>query len=270
MSATVSIERITAKEAEGYLINQVDEQRKMRDTYTDRLVRDMAQDRWLLSPDAIVFVKGMLANGQHRLKAVVVSGNAQDFIVLRTDDQRIFGIMDRGIGRTLGDLIASWGYKNANASAACVFRACSYSTGARCGRHGGSYYPSIGDLITYAKKHIVNIDEWTVKACSLYNVHRLLAPSMPVTLCHIGDLAGHAVEADKWLSALYTGEPTKNSAFDFRGRLIEDMSSKLKMPGSMRWAYMIKSFNAFVKGERIKKFTLKEDEAYPSIIGTEK
>lgn len=66
--------------------------------------RAMEQDLWALSPDAIVVEKGMLRNGQHRLRAVIASGRTLPFM-LAVNCGVPFDVIDNGKNRTAGDIL---------------------------------------------------------------------------------------------------------------------------------------------------------------------
>lgn len=73
--------RITPKLAQKFL-NENTNNRGLRAGIVEKYARDMAEDRWTTCIDPIAFYEdGTLANGQHRLWAIVESGKSQQFIV---------------------------------------------------------------------------------------------------------------------------------------------------------------------------------------------
>lgn len=77
-------------------------QRPANKDHVRRLAADMTDGRFGLSPDPVVVLKnGNLANGQHRLMAVVQSGTTQALMVSSGWDEDVYPIMDAGLRRTL-------------------------------------------------------------------------------------------------------------------------------------------------------------------------
>jgi hypothetical protein len=96
-----TIEIITPEVAVTYL-NQIHRnQRRVSQHRVDALAEDMTTGNWFDSNDGIAFDEnGFLINGQHRLLAIVKSGIAQQFIVIRNLSEKAFFTMDRGVKRT--------------------------------------------------------------------------------------------------------------------------------------------------------------------------
>ena len=79
----IAIETITAKQAESWL-DQNKSNRRLRDGVVEKYADDMRNGRWTNCPEPISFYDdGDLADGQHRLWAIVESGAAQCFPVAR-------------------------------------------------------------------------------------------------------------------------------------------------------------------------------------------
>lgn len=115
-NATVEIMDVSPEIASEWLSDMWDGQRMVRKTHIERLVSDMQSGRFSLSPDAILRVNGKLANGQHRLRAVMKSGKSQPFLVMTSDDAELYKVIDAGIKRTVADGLV--GVLHGNESAA--------------------------------------------------------------------------------------------------------------------------------------------------------
>lgn len=79
------------------------------------LSREMTKGNWRYNPaDAIVFdTERVLANGQHRLEAVVDAEIPQDFLVVTGAETGAQDVMDQQKRRTTGEQLALSGYENA-------------------------------------------------------------------------------------------------------------------------------------------------------------
>lgn len=103
-------ENITPKKATDYLNNNPSN-RKLRPGVAEKYASDMVAGNWLPNPQPIMFYEdGELADGQHRLFAVVESGKTIAFYVIRDVPKNIALNIDTGLARTLADnaRIAGW------------------------------------------------------------------------------------------------------------------------------------------------------------------
>lgn len=100
--------RVTAEDFDPKRAEQVLEKnttnRKLRDGVAEAYGLDMEAGRWTTCPDPICFYDdGALADGQHRMEAIVLSGTTQRFIVVY-DLPREAGLnIDRGVPRNIVD-----------------------------------------------------------------------------------------------------------------------------------------------------------------------
>lgn len=99
----ITVETITPKVAEAW-INANKSNRRLRDGIVEKYADDMKHDRWTTCPEPISFYDdGDLADGQHRLFAIIESGTEQTFPVAR-GLKRSDGLnINTGFGRTLVD-----------------------------------------------------------------------------------------------------------------------------------------------------------------------
>jgi hypothetical protein len=103
IKATTEIMQVTPEMAENWLRNKLEIQRNIRTAHVERLASDMRAGRFALSPDAILLVNGKLANGQHRLTAVMQQDKPQPFIVMQSNDNGLYKVIDAGLRRTVAD-----------------------------------------------------------------------------------------------------------------------------------------------------------------------
>lgn len=97
------VERVTPQKAEAWL-NQNKSNRKLREGVVERYAEDMKNGRWTRCTAAIAFYKdGDVADGQHRLWAIVESGCPQSMIVVRDLDREDGLNIDTGLSRDIID-----------------------------------------------------------------------------------------------------------------------------------------------------------------------
>lgn len=117
----VNIENITPQLAKLWLEKNTSNRPISENTVTF-YANEMSRGRWHETNQGIGFFKdGTLADGQHRLNAVIVSGMTVKMQVTRGMDQGAMTGIDGGKKRTAADhLHIHYGISNANAFAACA------------------------------------------------------------------------------------------------------------------------------------------------------
>jgi hypothetical protein len=236
--------------------------RSLRRYHVDALAADMAAGRWHVSPDAIAFdTAGRLVNGQHRLSAIVKSGQAVDMLVMRNVAPGSYVVTDDGLKRTLGDQLRHLGHVNVNALAAVVALVSNWEVNG---------YPTQGGT---------SLDRAITKQML---IDRFLADpdgfsAATATGCRIGHNVG--LSNSWWGTAMYVwtnvdsedaacwaemlvsstgpdGAPlaSQHPAVVLRDAIYRDIvqnRATLKHNRTMAIAYMVKAWNAFRAGEQI-------------------
>jgi len=97
------VETVTPKKAELYL-NKNSINRPLREGRVEKYSADMASGTWTACTAPIVFYEnGDIADGQHRLYAIVESGQAQEFMVVRNFPRDAALNIDTGLPRSFTD-----------------------------------------------------------------------------------------------------------------------------------------------------------------------
>jgi hypothetical protein len=97
------MEKVTPTKAEGWL-NKNKSNRKLRDGVVERYAEDMRNGQWTTCPVPICFYNdGDVADGQHRLWAIVESGCPQTFPVARGLTRADGLNIDTGLNRSIVD-----------------------------------------------------------------------------------------------------------------------------------------------------------------------
>lgn len=139
---SVKIVDVTPKMAERWLYEKNTKNRKMYENVVNRYALDMKRGNWALNHQGISFCEdGSLLDGQHRLKAIVISGKTITLMVTRNipisygkNGSTIFtrDTIDESRMRTAGDkLTLSYGIKEGNLTSsilASVIRICTGNT----------------------------------------------------------------------------------------------------------------------------------------------
>lgn len=93
--------------------------RPIKESHVAFLANEIIEGNWRLTGSAIQFVGQVLVDGQHRLKAIVLTGKSIKSVVARfpatTASKEIFKVLDVGCNRTVGDVLAINGEINTRA-----------------------------------------------------------------------------------------------------------------------------------------------------------
>jgi hypothetical protein len=279
---TYSVEMIGPSEAVAYLGRNTDRNRRLRPHLAAVYAKDMTEGNWRLSNDAICFDRNdILINGQHRLKAVVLSGTRQQFFVIRGMDPLAFEYIDIGPSRTVADVLTIKGQKNANAVAAITAKAAGYtkagylnSSIARSGLNG-----TVGGPLHVSRKDKIHVTE------VLSEIH--YGAELGKRLSKAGQRLGLAPAQIGFLYVLYqswhTGiedfiERAVNLRGDARGdsdparrvglRLVDAQSSTDvdKLSPAVQFGYLVIAANADFQQRSLGKLQWRRRNLYPQPV----
>lgn len=275
MNATIKIQHIDKLTAQQWLENKWPEQRPIRATHVARLESDMRAGRFKLSPDAILRVQGKLANGQHRLMAVVQSGIKTPFLVMESQDDELYRVLDCGIKRTVSDGLIGVQFAAKMPSMAryilvytngLLTRGLS-SVSVVSNRGASVDLFTTSSLIEFCESNREDMEQSLAFCSPLYSKRKIFALSMGAALHFIASQSGKGPEAESFLSSLYGGH---DSSGDARinlaiARLEENSKSRAKLPNTYIFGLVIKAFVAVVKNQPLKVLRWCEGEEIPQI-----
>ena len=109
MRIVETIEWITPQKAKEYLEHNETNYRSLQQHRVENYAEEMKNDLWQLNGESIKFREdGSLADGQHRLAAVIKAGRPVQMCVLRGLDNNVT-LFDVGMGRTTGQIVRAGG-----------------------------------------------------------------------------------------------------------------------------------------------------------------
>jgi hypothetical protein len=130
--------------------------RPRRKSQVEKYARDMSEHRWLSTGESLLFTaSGELIDGQHRLLAVIESGETIEFLIVRGVAVDAMQVIDSGIARTFADgLSLNWGHSATvgRQLAAITRRGALWDSGVRMQTGAGSAL-SHGELLAYLNAH---------------------------------------------------------------------------------------------------------------------
>lgn len=265
MNAKLKIENITPDRAHQLLASPFEGQRTKRDSYIDRLAGEMRDGNWKLSPDCILIVKSKLANGQHRMEAVIRAKKAVPFIIMESNDDELYKIIDAGIKRSVGDVIAG---QYANMVASVARWAVMYDVEALT--PGGqnpdkSKLATRSRIIEYVEAHHEGISSLVALCATLYANRRIAPVGTAAAVAHLAIReTGKEKEVRQFITNVYDGESgTQDAAWDFRERMVKNNSSRARIPRQYVFALMVKSLRSYIKGTRLGTLKMADGEPMP-------
>lgn len=267
MKTNVTIEKVSPQLASEWLEEMWPGQRVLRKKYVDRLAEDMNLSQFKVGPDAIVRIKGKLANGQHRLEAVVRSGKTQSFLVLESDDDDLYKVIDSGLKRTASDGIMGMMHAKSIPSVARWVLAYERGTIYKGGNSGYSKNLSQLQVINYCIENKDMLSEAVTFANPLYCKTKLLSLSIASAMHALASKVSSEalVSCRSFLIGVYI-DGGQNAAGDLRNRLIEHAKTKLKQRPTYIFAITAKAFRAYRSGVRAAKLSWRDGEELAEII----
>ena len=121
---------ISPTEAALWLDTKNSNNRPISQSTVDRYVQEIKSGNWKVNGQAVIFNKnGQLANGQHRLKAIVAANKSIETLIVWGIEDDAFDTIDDGNKRSLGDVFAIKGEGHPNLLSAGVRFLWVYATG---------------------------------------------------------------------------------------------------------------------------------------------
>jgi len=235
----------------------------------NRYVEDMKAGRWRAETGETIKISksGYLMDGQHRLTAVIRANvSVRMFICYGVDDDA-FEVIDTGKSRTAADIfkIAGVNYNVVVPSVIIHYNAY-LSDNPEITRKTKT--KSNAELLKQYHNNKEFWDEVVRKSYAWYEAINRIIP--------VGELGGfyarikrfNDVIADRFMNELCTGKEVSNNViYLLRKKLYDDRVSRKKMPSGMRLAFMIKTWNFYVRKKDVKVLKYLEGEEFPKFIG---
>ena len=254
---------ITPSIAKKYLEQNVNNRRYSQPVLL-RYTADMINNKWKQDTGECIKISktGRILDGQHRLKAVILSNCSLYFYVAHNIDDNVFDVLDTGKSRNSSDCFYVAGIKASNTIPSMI-----------------SYY----NLLKDNKKEGVQINQKSTNSNLLEQYYKdelfwdniarssnswyiafakILKPSM------IGGFYAHfyklnSNKAEAFMNQLCTGSEISNSIINLlRNKLMQDKMSPRKMPTNLKMALIIKAWNHYINNNNVKilKFdTIRDD-----------
>lgn len=231
--------------------------------------QDMLNGRWKVNTAEPIKISktGVILDGQHRLMAIISSGVPIMQCIAYNLDDSVFDVLDTGVPRSAKDVFRIQGIKNEVLTPAIIAMFNLLETGRKTGSKKNAKSTNAMLLEQYLENSIF----WSEVARKSLNWYKSFTHIMPPSV--IGGFYAHFYylnkdKADDFMEQLTTGTNISNDIIlTLRQKLMQDKMSQRKMPQTLKMAIIIKSWNSFVSGKKLKvlKFDLMRD-SYPTAI----
>lgn len=235
-------------------------------SYLKSLEHVLLSGEWRFNGEPIIIAAtGRVLDGQHRLMACVNTGIPIDTIIVRGVDEEVFPTIDRGVTRTVGNVLSIDGVEHYNSVAAAMKVFHTFC------RTGGQVYDGGGwrsDFSASTARELLEkhpgIRESVKKTngCNHFKSKSLLA-GLHYILSRSNESA-----ADELLDVLSSGATEKDRPFNvLREHMIYARLNRVTMGNRSAAAKTIRAFNAEMTGEWIKRLAWKPDGQFPRVVG---
>lgn len=250
---TVEIVEVSPAIAEEWLSRNPNN-RNLRRPVVDSYARDMTAGHWRLNGETIKFsATGELFDGQHRLHAVVVSGNSVPMVVVRGLSPDVMPTVDAGAKRTYSDALKLQGEENTSVLAAVARRAVMWDRGMKT--NTGAIKPTPLEMNDFIEEHP------EIRASAELAARLASRESLPASvygLCHYLFAQTDAEDATWFLTRVSDGDGIASSdpIAQLRSRITRLRVRGGRINETVGLALTIRAWNAHRSGQARAKLQL--------------
>lgn len=257
---------MTPEMAEWLLLNANEGNRKLRESRVQEFVQIIKSGQWKMTSQGISIGRsGRLLNGQHRLHAIVVSGQPMPLYVTFGDSDDAFLVFDTHGVRTASDALAVMGYSHTNVLAAM----------ARIVMAGESGHRAVPKMTNAEVAAIVQSrDDWHIgisRGEQLYKKVRSGSHSaMSAAAYLIQKHTKHPAKFNQFWNALVTGEgvPPKSVVLPLRDMMLARSYPKTSGGGvamTLPAALIVTAWNLYVRGRTTRALKWEAPTPFPTV-----
>lgn len=261
MTMNVQLKTITPIDAERMLRLNTGN-RPVNQSHVAMLAREMERGQWKVNGDTICLNGSRLIDGQHRLLAVVKSGQEIQTLVVEGVDSNVFDTKDVGRRRSAADTLAVRGEKETKKLAAALVVIDKYVTSrmTQCVRYTNTEVEELLQKYPEVRESIGKTRET-----------KKLLPAAVLTGCHYLFSQKNKADADRFVHELISGQNLREGdpVYVLRERLVQNSLAKAKLGREYIMALMIKAWNHRRDGNSIRHLRFRQEgdtpEAYPVV-----
>lgn len=265
----MSIEQVNPVMASDLLEN-VGKNRHVTEDRVKLYARQMKEGEWQLTGEPIIIdQEGRLADGQHRLWAVIESGETVEMAVVRGVEPDNFNYMNTGKTRSLADILTINGYTHVHQLASMSNLILSYEMNGKFSSQRRERRPAPYQVLRWLEDNETVLD-YLKKGGNL--AVKLSSPRYSAAL--VGALwfilaAVDSEDAESFFGQLAQGLFTEagDPIYSLRERLLNNGKNRSEYTRNELAALTFKAWNAWRKGEQVKNLLWRgggtNPEAFP-------
>ena len=262
---TVGIAKVGPELAKRLLETYESGYRKYIENHGNLLANDMQALAWVFAADPVKLgTNHNLIDGQHRLNAVILSGEAQDFLIVVGLGEEVYNVTDTGKGRRYSDLLRQRGYTNVDQTTALIKLVDKWNRGMSMDNTGKLSNYSLDKIFNYEDetKEGKKAQEYILRAVQLTVGAGRRLPITPSVLafCWWLFLQIDVEAAHEFLGRLISGENLQSGmpVYALRSRLYDDRDIYYSRN---QYLYMVfQAWNIFREGKSLSRVTLSRHE----------
>jgi len=244
MTQTMTLETITPEVARDWLARSGENFRRLDKARAARLADNIRHLGWTVDANPLKFdSKGRLVDGQHRLAALVELGIAvQTWVARGVDDDKT---IDVGRPRTIVDYLLHRGEKNVVHLASALHYIWKHERGHSFLYNGARSTPSPRELLDLLERRP------EIRAC-VVSARRCRDVVSVGQMAYLRYVVGGWAESFIDVVASGANLAEDDPVLRLRERMLANRVTKAKLPGPERLALLIKAWNAWHEGRRMK------------------
>lgn len=252
MAVELSFELITPAIAEKMLEHNTSNYRKLTEGTVLRYIKDQEFGLWTHTTATIAFtVSGVLADGQHRLHAIVRSGKSVWMFVMRNLPEEFASDpnQDKGKNRSAGVYLNNIGVKNANCAASAIRILYRLAVGVSAIRNGSSSLTDsqVCKCVEFMPPRFFHWVD-TVSACGI--ARKVFAGSVNAVFFYLASC--HNQEAAQKFFDIYTRKIDESSAHPANTLREQVISNRKLIDNDKFFNLAFTAFACFLRGENRK------------------
>jgi len=259
---TAKVENIGPREAQ-QMLAQMGNNRSLSRSRVDSLAEGIDRGEWKLNGETVIIdADGNVIDGQHRLHAIIKSKRSVPVVVVRGVRPDAIDTIDTGKSRSLINVLQLTGIGYAGRVGPVVslilvsrkfntFNLAGHQT--RTIQEAEALLQDEPEIIGAVQK----VDLWMTRS----GIGR---QAVVAALFYMASLVDES-DADAFFQAVAYGEGlvASDPAYMIRSRMILDRTSRAKLTNQELAALIIKAWNAYRKGTKIKKIGWRASDGFP-------
>jgi hypothetical protein len=228
--------------------------RRISQPSVHRYTYDMINDRW--KEDTVEPIKisksGVILDGQHRLLAVIASGKSIFFHIAYELDDSVTAYLDTGKSRNATDVFKIEGVLNDSSIPSTI----SFFNYLSLSRKAGVQKNHKATNAMLLEQYYENAEFWQDVVRRSHRWYTSFAKILPKSC--VGGFYAHfhsinKVQAELFMEELCMGFDITNNVINLlRNKLMQDKVSPRKMPATLKYAIIIKTWNVWITNQKVK------------------